>query len=122
MSLLQGLGAANNILQNATGLVRELKRPRIRQETFEQILIAQINATQPEDNKAAFSERIDEKALILTERFIQLRDSQGNGKLTLEESGMERELFQKVDSNGDGVLSRDEVHAYFSQQLKLARG
>ncbi len=121
MSLIQGLGAANSLLQNATGLVRELKRPRIKQETFKQIIMDQLQANRQENNKTSQMERIDKKALVLSERFIQLRDTQGNGKLTLEESGMDRELFQKVDINADGTLSRDEVHAYFSQQLKLAR-
>lgn len=105
MSILQGAGAVGALLGGAAGLVRELRRPQLKNEQFAALLSQELSAKQgggQSDDAAAQIQR--ESA-----RFVSLRDSDGDGVLSLEESGLDRETFARLDADGDGRLTADEV-------------
>lgn len=101
MDLFSGVGAASALVKNATSLVQALKQPKVTDEAFSAILKAQMEA-------ASSPEARDAKAAEASERFIRLRDADGDGLLRFEESGLERAVFDKIDRNGDGRLSKEE--------------
>ena len=45
----------------------------------------------------------------LAPKFLSQRDLDGDGSLTLGESGFSRETFALLDKNGDGRLSLEEL-------------
>lgn len=42
-------------------------------------------------------------------KIVELYDSDGDGKISLRESGMETHEFARWDINGDGFVSVDEI-------------
>lgn len=111
MSILSGVGAAGELLKGASSLVHALKQPKVTDEAFSEILKARLQeASSPENRKAQAAEE--------SARFMRLRDVNGDGRLGFEESGMERAAFGRLDSNHDGLLTRDE----YQQALLGASG
>lgn len=101
MNLLSGVGAAGELLKGASALVQAVKQPKVTDEAFSEILKSKIqSSSSPEARKAR---AVDESA-----RFMKLRDVDGDGRLGLSESGMERSAFERLDGNRDGLLSREE--------------
>ena len=43
--------------------------------------------------------------------FIQEKDGDGDGLLTLKEAGIDETMFAKADADGDGLLSEEEIRA-----------
>ena len=101
MNLLSGVGAASSIIKNASELVQAVKQPKVTDEAFSEILKARFEANATPEARKARAE--DESA-----RFMQQRDVDGDGSLRLQESGMERSVFDRLDANRDGMLSREE--------------
>ena len=104
MALL-GLGqltAVNSVLKNAAGLVRELKKPRVSNEDFAALLQQQIQSQVGDTSKSSSGED-------LSQRLISLRDLNNDGVLTQEESGLSASLFERLDSDADGLLSLEEL-------------
>ncbi len=101
MNLLGGVGAASTLVRNATSFVQAIKQPKVTDEAFSEILKAQLEAaSSPQAQRA--------KAAEISEHFVRLRDVDGDGQLRLDESGMERAVFEKLDANRDGLVSREE--------------
>jgi Ca2+-binding EF-hand superfamily protein len=48
---------------------------------------------------------------IVPAALMKQRDTNGDGKLTLEESGMQENRFKALDTNGDGFVTLDELQA-----------
>ncbi len=101
MNLLSGVGAASALVKNAATLVQAIKQPKVTDEAFSEILKAQLQAASSPEAKQA-------KAAELSERFVRLHDVDGDGQLRLDESGMERAAFEKLDANRDGLVTREE--------------
>lgn len=104
MGLLSGVGAASALVRNAASLVQAIKQPKVTDEAFSDILKAQLKAAASPEAKQA-------EAADISERFVRLRDVDGDGQLRLDESGMERATFEKLDANRDGLLSREEYQS-----------
>lgn len=101
MELLNGIGAANALVNGAANLVRAMKQPKVTDEAFSEILKSQLEAaSSPEARRA--------NAAAQSERFVALRDVDGDGLLRFDESGFERSVFDRLDLNRDGQLSREE--------------
>lgn len=47
-------------------------------------------------------------------KFAEM-DTDGNGSLSLEESGLSEEIFTKMDANGDGQLDENDRDAHMAQ-------
>jgi Ca2+-binding EF-hand superfamily protein len=52
---------------------------------------------------------ITQMATDLATSFLEAADSDGDGALTLEESGQSEDVFNRFDADSDGLLSEDEL-------------
>jgi Ca2+-binding EF-hand superfamily protein len=115
MGAFGSIGAVNGLLRNAVGLVHELKQPRISNKDFADILRTSLAA------KA--TEKADEaKASKLGEKLLQTRDADRNGKLSIEESGFDKQTFARFDTDGDGQLSLGEIRPAMLSGLQGTEG
>jgi len=105
MNILQGAGAAGALLNGATNLVRALKQPKLSDETFAEMLRQASAETDPEILK----KRAEATAGQRTSEVMTLRDVNGDGFLSRDESGLKADEFTAADLDGDGMLSTDEV-------------
>jgi Ca2+-binding EF-hand superfamily protein len=64
---------------------------------------------------AASSLLLDGAGRLFTARLIRRYDRNGDGKLSLQESGLRPEVFRALDADGDGQLSADELAALRQQ-------
>jgi hypothetical protein len=106
--MLQGLGAVGGLLRGVSSLVREAKRPTIDNKDFAALLREQMHMkaiAKPGKDPAAETARI-EKA---TAEFVTSRDSDGDGLLSIEETGFDKETFKRLDADGDGRLTAAEL-------------
>jgi len=78
-----------------------MKQPKVTDEAFSDILKSQLQAASSPEARHA-------KAAEASERFVRLRDVNGDGMLRLDESGMDRAVFERLDLDKDGQLSREE--------------
>lgn len=114
MSILGTVNAVGLALRGAEGLVREIRRPKISDETFAQILQKQLASSD-----GASGESIEE-ITALSEKYVATRDYNGDGVLSKDESGLSSQIFQKLDTNGDGKLTAEELRAPSVNALKQA--
>ncbi len=105
MSILQGVGAVNALLNGATNLVNALKRPRLSDETFAEMLRQANAAADPE----AVRKQTEAAAVQRASDVMTFRDVNGDGLLSRDESGLGADDFAARDLDGDGMLSADEV-------------
>lgn len=54
----------------------------------------------------------------LARRILEERDGDGDGKISLEESGLKADLFHAVDTDNDGVHTMDEIVAHLDASLQ----
>lgn len=111
------ISAAGKAFQGAANLVRELKRPRVRQKDFSAMLHQQMQQRAAESNGDADVKR----AAALREVFVKHRDADGNGRISLGESGLDTKAFKAADRNEDGELCADELQAWLLTQIQAAR-
>jgi Ca2+-binding EF-hand superfamily protein len=70
----------------------------------------------PERPLAAVSNMlIDGTSLLFGPRLVRRYDRNGDGKLSLAESGLSPEVFRALDTDGDGKLSAEELKAFSKQ-------
>jgi len=67
---------------------------------------------------SSFASQLDEAIA----RFVQGRDKNGNGSLSLTEFGGDKKTFAKLDVNRDGELSVQELRGLFAPAGQAARG
>ena len=70
-------------------------------------------ADKKEINMSLAANRINDK----TTKMIMDKDSNGDGFLSIEESGVSEAMFAKIDRNGDGQADKKEIN--MSQAAKL---
>lgn len=104
MNVLEGAGALGTIFRGAAGLVRELKRPKLDDQQFATLLQAQLKNQESSRQGDAAG-----KILAASNRFVTQRDANGDGLLSLEESGLDKESFARLDANNDGRLTSEEL-------------
>jgi len=116
MSILESVGAANGLLKGAADLVRELKRPRVSEGTFAEMLRQAAAASDPEaqarQTRAMATKRAGE--------VMRLRDVNGDGLLSRDESGLKADAFTAADGDGDGMLSAEEVRQVILQNAGVS--
>ena len=117
MSLLTGIGAVNALLRGATGLVREIKRPRLSNEDFANILQQKIDQPQTTHGPSSRLQILSDEVTRMTNQLIATRDIDGSHTLNSQESGLSEQCFQQLDANRDGELSHSELRAPFVQFL-----
>lgn len=105
MSLLATVGQVNAVLQTARGLVDAVRGG---------VSSAAAAPQRP------FAEILDEAA----SRLMAARDMDKDGRLGASELGVSREAFARIDVNGDGVVTKEELirgHRAFAQDQQAAR-
>ena len=112
MNMLSQLSGIDSVLKSATGLLHEFKRPKLSGEHFAQVLEKQMENA-PEQRILAQRELLVAKS----DRMVERMDFDGNGKLSLEESGMRSELFKQLNQDQDGHLSAEELRAPMMKHL-----
>lgn len=55
-------------------------------------------------------------------KYVENNDEDGDGKLSLDETGLEADVFNEVDADGDGTLSTDELTAYLKNYESVLSG
>ena len=117
MSFLAGIGAVNALIRGASGLVREVKRPRMSNEEFANILrqkVDQAKITYGDSNRL---QALSNEVTRMTAQFIAARDLDGNHSLNIQESGLNAHHFHQLDTDNDGELTHLELRAPFVQFL-----
>jgi hypothetical protein len=122
MSLLTGIGAVNALLRGATGLVKEIKRPRLSNDDFANILKQKIDQPQWTQGPSSRLQIISDEVTRMTDQLIATRDIDGSRTLNMQESGLSEQSFQGLDANRDGELSHSELRASFVQFLDAKSG
>ena len=109
MSILMNLGALSGVMNGAASVIRELKRPRVSGDDFAKILEAQL--TQARSGEAAKAQRERRVAWVnqTTQRFVTVRDANGDSMLSRDESGLDQNVFAQFDVDKDGKLTLDEL-------------
>lgn len=51
----------------------------------------------------------DQIAEKIAAKIIESRDKDGDSALSVEEAGIPKEIFSKIDPNNDGVIDQDEM-------------
>lgn len=109
MSLMGGVmaaQAAKGLIDSFRGIAQGARQPKPREDfaSLLQAKLAEARGMDGADRRAAAAER-------LTDRAFRLGDANGDGFLDRNESGLDAGLFARLDTDGDGRLSRDEVRA-----------
>ena len=105
MDIISGITAASAALNGANSLIKSLRGasrpwPGNKNSDFEELLVKQL-----QQSGSTKSSEVTEKA----KEFLSERDKDKNGALSLRESGMSREVFKKLDTDGDGQVSQAEL-------------
>lgn len=123
MAFFGELGSINAVLKSATGLISEIKRPRLKSDDFARLLEAQVqqaNPTKSSADSASRPETVVEKATRLSSQYMQLHDADRSGTLSMAESGLDEAAFSQIDIDGDGALNSAELQAAATSRI-LAR-
>jgi len=119
MDILSGIGGVNALLNSATALVRHIKSPRISRQDFAALLREEMHhAHQRTPPEAARNEAIQRA----TTQFMSLHDTDGDGLLSLEESGWDQKLFEEIDTDASGRVSMDELRQASKTRLAKRTG
>lgn len=111
------ISAVGKALQSASNLVRELKRPRVSRQDFSAILRHEMQQQRVGTQHSAELKQASD----ITETFMKQRDADGNGRISLAESGWDAKAFEAADLNGDGELSPQELETYLLKQIQTNR-
>ena len=113
MNLISGIGALGGLAQGAANLVKELRRPRLKSEDFAALVQAEVAKTRQQTAREAEpAARADQ----FSAQFMTHRDVNADGVVNFKESGLARDMFDRLDTDGNGALSRAEVrHGYLDQ-------
>jgi hypothetical protein len=111
MGFLGEISALGGVLKSATGLVRELKRPRLSDESFEELLRDQMKLQAEVNKSQASGAGMVTRAEQWSTAYRARMDADGDGLLSEGESGLSQDVFRSLDSDGDGKLSGAELQA-----------
>ncbi|MFM1919393.1 MAG: hypothetical protein RLZZ303_1027 [Candidatus Hydrogenedentota bacterium] len=110
MNLLAGASALGGVFKGATSLVQALKTPKLTGEQFAEILNRQIEMHR--GGASASTMLSQSTANALSDKFLALRDADGDLRLRVEESGLDPVKFVAMDADRDGYLTVQELRAY----------
>ena len=60
-------------------------------------------------------------ATQMSEEIISAKDTDGDGALSMQESGLTQETFDALDTNEDGIVSQDELVASITEKLEAMK-
>lgn len=106
---LSEIGAIGGVVRGTTELLRELKKPKLSGDQFAEMLKLQMAQKNSPEAAAAQKQQQMKQVDALSTRFIELRDADGDGLLSKDESGMAADEFEKLDINDDDQISKLEV-------------
>ncbi|HOZ46176.1 MAG TPA: EF-hand domain-containing protein [Candidatus Hydrogenedentes bacterium] len=105
MSVLQAIAGVTSALEAASSVVSALKTAS-----------KSTAAPKPGGGRSFLDELAKANA-----RYLETRDVNGDGALTLGETGVSREVFERLDSDGDGQVTLVELNRYALEQQQAQR-
>ena len=111
---LTAIGAG---LGGVAKFVRAVKAPRVSKQEFEGILRQELRHKLSPGGVAQDEAAKTQRAEAFSERFIALRDVDGDAALDLNESGLDRKRFEGIDLDRNGKVTGAELQRAYLDQL-----
>jgi len=108
MALWPGVQAVAHALYGASALVRSLRKGP-QDSSFEKLLASEL--------AHAVDQRSRVNASAFVRAFVESKDADHDGRISLVESGLRPEAFRALDRNGDGMLQSEEVRYGYEEYL-----
>lgn len=87
------------------------------EEELQESIDARMTQLMNQLNSGSFSADIQSQIEEMVSNFVSDKDTDGDGSLTQDESGMDDEMFASIDTDGDGVLSLEELQSDMQNQM-----
>lgn len=109
MSVLNQLAPVNGLVSGLKGLVGELRKPTLKSADFASVLRERMRLANDPATQRMRAEKLRNQADQTAQRFLGQRDSDSDGLLSADESGLETAMFNQLDTNKDGSLNLTEI-------------
>lgn len=109
MATISQLSPVSELINGVGNLVSAWRKPTLKSEDFASVLREKMRLSNDPAVLNARAEKLRNAVERSTGRFIDLRDVNNDRALSLDESGMDGTVFEKLDTNADGLLSQEEL-------------